>query len=937
MRDRVRFSGGILLAALVVALRLQTAGATTFVLMDEESLLRSSEVVLVGTVTAIEAGVDSEGVIHTYVHVQPRRVIKGALGPDEVVLREPGGSTGELEQRVYGVPEFWVGERTLLFLSRNADGTLQTNSLAMGKYSVVVDAAGQATAVREFGDSSSVLVPETGELVAAPRQSQRFLPLLRRLRTLAHADRRARHAPRPLTTVPAELPALATRFQAAYTFLGSPPARWFEPDSGQPVAYLVDATGDQALGFANSRAAVDAALGAWTNVATSSLVLQDGGTTAPGPFNQCSINRIVFNDPNREITDPANCAGVLAMGGYCASGNTRVVNGTTFKQITIGRLTFNNGWGGCALWTLCNLSEVMAHELGHTIGLGHSSDSAATMYSYAHFDGRCASLRGDDIAGVSFIYPQSGLPTATPSATTARTATPPGEHGPRRPPSALRQLRRRHRRRPQPGPSRRRQRTPTSAPTVSPTSAPTFTPTRTAPTRTAAAQPTATFPTSTRTPTTIPTGTPTWTPTRSATPTAAATATATPTPPPTATRTLTSTATKTPTSAPTVSPTSAPTFTPTRTPTRTATAQPTATSPTSTRTPTTIPTGTPTWTPTRTATPTAAATATATLTPPPTTQPGPPRRRQRDAYLGTDAVTDQRADVHADPDADANGGNRAADGRKKASGAPTSPDTNHDPDRDPDVDADGNRHCGIAGLIHCTSGATLPVDGVSFQLLNLASGGGSAQTNATDSTGQFAFPGIGASNWQIQPYKTGTSSNPVDVSDAVAVLERRWVCAHPGRRAAVACDVSGDGYVDVNDAVVILQYVVGLIPHFPVAQACNSDWMFIPEAAAVPNQQIIGPQIATAYCQPNGAIAYQPLASRRTTRTCCGVLFEDCLGRWQPGGGAAAIGHASAGGTPPASALGSPCSAPAVVRSFRCRSPAAFADSRQRCAMTPRS
>ncbi|MFN8625416.1 MAG: hypothetical protein U0587_05470 [Candidatus Binatia bacterium] len=56
MRDRVRF-GGILLAALVVALRLQTAGATTFVLMDEESLLRSSEVVLVGTVTAIEAGV----------------------------------------------------------------------------------------------------------------------------------------------------------------------------------------------------------------------------------------------------------------------------------------------------------------------------------------------------------------------------------------------------------------------------------------------------------------------------------------------------------------------------------------------------------------------------------------------------------------------------------------------------------------------------------------------------------------------------------------------------------------------------------------------------------------------------------------------------------------------------------------------------------------
>ncbi|MFN8625418.1 MAG: matrixin family metalloprotease [Candidatus Binatia bacterium] len=218
------------------------------------------------------------------------------------------------------------------------------------------------------------------------------------------------------------MPALATRFQAAYTFLGSPPARWFEPDSGQPVAYLVDATGDQALGFANSRAAVDAALGAWTSVATSSLVLQDGGTTAPGPFEQCSVSRIVFNDPSQEIPDPANCAGVLAMGGYA-----RLTQGSqqrNFVQIATGKLTFNNGWGGCALWTLCNLSEVMAHELGHTIGLGHSSDSAATMYGYAHFDGRCASLRGDDIAGVSFIYPQSGPKPATPTVTPVRTQTP---------------------------------------------------------------------------------------------------------------------------------------------------------------------------------------------------------------------------------------------------------------------------------------------------------------------------------------------------------------------------------------------------------------------------------------------------------------------------------------------------------------------------------
>ncbi len=463
----------MLLAALLRALGPEPARGTTFVLMDEETLLRSSEAVLVGTVTAIEAGADADGMIHTYVHVQPERVIKGALGPDEVVLREPGGSAGEVEQRVYGAPEFWVGERSLVFVSRNPDGTLQTNSLAMGKYSVGVNAAGQATAVRDFGEGASVLNPATGELVAAPRQAQRWLPLLRRLRALAHAERRARAPLLPLSAVPSELSGMPTQFQEAYTLLGTPPARWFEPDSGQAVTYLIDATGDATLGFAASQAAADGGLGAWTNVATAGLVLQDGGTTAPGPFAQCSINRIVFNDPNQEITDPVNCGGVLAMGGYCATNNTKVVNGTTFAQIVTGKLTFNNGWGGCALWTPCNVAEVMTHELGHTIGLGHSSDSTATMYAYAHFDGRCASLRSDDMAGVSFIYPLPGAKVSTPTATLVRTPT----------------------------------RTPTATRTAMPTSTatPLFSPTR--------VQTPTPSPTRTATPVVSPTATRTWTPT----------------------------------------------------------------------------------------------------------------------------------------------------------------------------------------------------------------------------------------------------------------------------------------------------------------------------------------------------------------------------------------------------------------------------------------
>src|ERR1043166_2838711 len=86
--------------------------ATTFVLMDEQQMLQTSVVVVVGTVTAIEsAAPEPGGPIYTYVHIQPERIIKGSIEQKEIVLREPGGTLSDRREWTFGAPEFWVGER----------------------------------------------------------------------------------------------------------------------------------------------------------------------------------------------------------------------------------------------------------------------------------------------------------------------------------------------------------------------------------------------------------------------------------------------------------------------------------------------------------------------------------------------------------------------------------------------------------------------------------------------------------------------------------------------------------------------------------------------------------------------------------------------------------------------------------------------------------
>lgn len=50
----------------------------------------------------------------------------------------------------------------------------------------------------------------------------------------------------------------------------------------------------------------------------------------------------------------------------------------------------------------CDARTVVAHEMGHSEGLGHTGHSPALMMSG---ETCCYTLQGDDIAGLQAIYP----------------------------------------------------------------------------------------------------------------------------------------------------------------------------------------------------------------------------------------------------------------------------------------------------------------------------------------------------------------------------------------------------------------------------------------------------------------------------------------------------------------------------------------------------
>jgi hypothetical protein len=170
---------------------------------------------------------------------------------------------------------------------------------------------------------------------------------------------------------------------------------------------------------------------------------------------------------------------------------------------------------------------------------------------------------------------------------------------------------------------------------------------------------------------------------------------------------------------------------------------------------------------------------------------------------------------------------------------------------------------------------------------NVALHGPSEQMTETLTSGDYAVMGVSQGPWSVEPAKEGDFGSGVSALDAAYVLQ-----AVTGRRQLneyqqLACDVTGNGALSSLDAARILQFMVGIVDRLPVAEACGSDWLFVPDAAQVENQQLVAPMIGGGDCQ-QGAIHLQALTGIAHGQDFKAILFGDCTGNWtMPAPGAA--------------------------------------------------
>ncbi len=423
-------SGAPLPVALLIAAALiaAPAEAIVYVTPTDESMVDRSPVIVFGEILAAEpAPVD--GRLSTDFLFQVEDVLKGFVPGSVIVVRQPGGRGPDgLVGAVMGLPTLAEGDRVLLFLDP-ANAVYRAVELGLGIF-FEVPMPGGAVLLREPSLGEEMSVPGSPAAQRERSQPRRAQPFRRWIADRAVGIERPADYFAPESGDPA---AIAQAFRLTVTpgqcdrpgmYL-----RWREFDRGRGVGFLVQESGQPGVP-GGGMAQVLAAMRAWNEDPRSrARLISLGRADEQFSLDADERNSISFEDPHDEIAGSfvPHQGGVLAINWvffYCDQETEPhgIPGGGSRRALAIveSNVTTQDGFGD---WLAgrpnprLNFEEIMAHELGHALGIGHACSpldgppcdeltNEALMRATAHGGGRGGRLSRDDRNAVRALYPE---------------------------------------------------------------------------------------------------------------------------------------------------------------------------------------------------------------------------------------------------------------------------------------------------------------------------------------------------------------------------------------------------------------------------------------------------------------------------------------------------------------------------------------------------